>query len=134
MTLLEQSEGSRVAFSMPPILFIQICSSLEENNSERNLSFLDLSINVSQGRGVTCSWYQKATDIGTILYYRSGAPTQYKRSVIQGTVHRVFRNTSSWEQFDEAMETNRAQWLTNQYPPKLVRKGGGRRPVQNHRG
>ena len=28
MTFLEQSEGSRVVFSMPPILFIQICSSL----------------------------------------------------------------------------------------------------------
>ena len=27
-----------------------------------------------------------------------------------------FRSTSSWEQFDKAMETNRAQWLTNQYP------------------
>ena len=50
------------------------------------------------------------------MNYRSCAPTQYKRSDIQGTVHRVFRSTSSWEQFDKAMETNRAQWLTNQYP------------------
>ena len=76
------------------------------------MPFLDLNINVSQGRRVTCSWYQKPTITGTI----SCAPTQYKRSVIQGTVHRVVRSTSSWEQFDKAMEINRAQWLTNQYP------------------
>ena len=90
--------------------------SLEKTNSEGNLSFLDLNINVSQGRRVTCSCYQKPTNEGTLLNYRSCASTQYKRSVIQGTVHRVFRSTSSWEQFDKAMETNWAQWLTNQYP------------------
>ena len=60
---------------------------LEETNSEGSLPFLDLNINVSQGRRVTCSWYQKPTDTGTILNYRSCSPTQSKRSVIQGTVH-----------------------------------------------
>ena len=89
---------------------------LEETKSEGNLPFLDLNKNVLQGRGVTCSWYQKPTDTGTILNYRSCTSTQCKRSVMQGTVHRVLRSTSSWEQFNKAMETNRAQWLTNQYP------------------
>ena len=115
MTLLEQSEGSRVVFSMPPI-HPNLQFTLEETNSEGNLPFLDLNINVSQGRGVTCSWYQKPTDTRTILNHTSCAPTQYKRNVIQGTVHRVFRSTSSWEKFDKAMETNRVQWLRNQYP------------------
>ena len=55
---------------------------LEKTHSEGNLPFLDLNINVSQGRRVTCSWYQKPTDTGTILNYRSCAPTQYKLSVI----------------------------------------------------
>ena len=49
-------------------------------------------------------------------------PTQYKRSVIQGTVQRVFRNTSSWEQINKAMESNRAQWLTNQYSENWTAK------------
>ena len=48
---------------------------LEKTNSEGNLPFLDLSINVSQGRRVICSWYQKPTDAGTILNYRSCART-----------------------------------------------------------
>ena len=76
------------------------------------MSFQDLNINVSQGRRVS-----KANRYNhTILNYRSCASTQYNCSVIQGTVHRVFRSTSSWKQFDKALETNRAQWLTNQYP------------------
>ena len=89
---------------------------LEETNSEGNLPFLYLIINLSQDRGVTYSWYQKPTDTGTILNYISRTPTQYKRSVIQDTVPRVFRSTSSWEQFNQAMEINRAQRLVNQYP------------------
>ena len=44
---------------------------LEETNSEVNLPFLDLNIIVSQDRGVTCNWYQKPTDTGTIVNYRS---------------------------------------------------------------
>ena len=43
------------ANSLHPILQF----TLEKTNSEGNLPFLDLNINVSQGRRVTCSWYQK---------------------------------------------------------------------------
>ena len=98
-------------------LYPNLQFALEEFNSETNLPFLDLNINVSQDWNLTCKWYQKPTDTGTILNYRSCAPTQYKRSVIQVTVHRVCRSTSNWEQFDKAMETMAMeQWLTNQYP------------------
>ena len=41
---------------------------------------------------------------------------QCKRNVIEGTVHRVFRSTSTWEYFDQALEKNRKQWIENQYP------------------
>ena len=44
---------------------------LEETNSVVNFPFLDLNINVSQDRVVTCNWYQTPTDTGTILNYRS---------------------------------------------------------------
>ena len=54
-------------------------------------------------------WYQKPTDSDTILNFRSCAPLQYRRSVIKVIVHRVFRSTSTWEDYDKAMETNRKQ-------------------------
>ena len=41
---------------------------------------------------------------------------QYKRNVIEGTVHRVFRSISTWGSFDQALEKNRKQRIENQYP------------------
>ena len=36
--------------------------------------------------------------------------------MIEGFVHRAFRSTSTWEEYDKAMKINREQWLDNQYP------------------
>ena len=89
---------------------------IEELDSNSNLAFLDLNVNVDSAKKVTCGWYQKPTDTGTILNFRGCAPLQYKRNVIEGTVHRVFRSTSTWEYFDQALERNRKQWIENLYP------------------
>ena len=69
---------------------------IEELDSNGNLAFLDLNVNVDEGKKVTCGWYQKSTDTGTNLNFRGCAPLPYKRNVIEGTVHRVFRSTSTW--------------------------------------
>ena len=75
-----------------------------ELDSNGNLAFLDLNVNVDSAKKVTCGWYQKPTDTSTILNFRGCAPLQYKRNVIEGTVHRVFRSTSTWEYFDQVLE------------------------------
>ena len=36
--------------------------------------------------------------------------------MIEGTVHRVFHCTLTWEEYNKAMNINREQWLDNQYP------------------
>ena len=90
---------------------------IEELDSNVSLAFLDLNVNVDSGKKVTFGWYQKPTDTGTILNFRGCAPLQYKRNVIEGTVHSIFRSTSTWENFDQAFEKkNRKQWIENQYP------------------
>ena len=89
---------------------------IETPNKNENLAFLDLQINIEKSRKIGCGCYQKPTDTGTILNFRSCAPLQYKRSVIEGNVHRVFRSTSTWEEYDKAMKINREQWLDSQYP------------------
>ena len=89
---------------------------IEELDSNGNLAFLDLNVNVHSAKKVTCGWYKKLTDTGTILNFRGCAPLQYKRNIIEGTVHRVFRSTSTWEYFDQALEKNRKLWIENQYP------------------
>ena len=77
---------------------------IEELDFNGNLAFLDLNVNVDSAKKVTCGWYQKPTDTGTILNFRGCAPLQYKRTVIEGTVHRVFRSISTWEDFYQAFE------------------------------
>ena len=89
---------------------------IDELDSNGNLAFLDSNVNVDSGKKVTCGWYQKPTDTGTILDFRGCASLQYKRSVFERTVHRVFRSTSTWENFDQALEKSRKQWIENQYP------------------
>ena len=81
---------------------------------------MGLNINVLQDWVVTSNWLIKPTDTGTVLNYRSCAPTQYDRSVILGTVHRIFRSSSNWEQLDKTTETNRAQWLKKISALKIV--------------
>ena len=71
------------------------------NNLHLYLTFLDMSINVNvQPEGtIVCTWYRKPSDTGTILNYRSCSPLQHKKSIIQGTKHRLFRCTNNWEVF-----------------------------------
>ena len=42
---------------------------IEELDSNGNLAFLDLNINVDSGEKLTWGWYQKPTDTGTILNF-----------------------------------------------------------------
>ena len=68
---------------------------------------------------IGCHWYQNSTDTGIILNFRSCAPLQHKRNVIQGTVHRTFIATSDWQSFDVALKENQetwTDWTENQYP------------------
>ena len=62
---------------------------IEELDSNGNLAFLDVNVNVDSAKKVTCDLYQKPTDTGTILNFRGCEPLQYyKRNVIEGKVHR----------------------------------------------
>ena len=57
---------------------------LETTDDKNSLPFLDMSINVQPEGNILCTWYQKPSDTGTILNYRSCAPLQHKKSIIQG--------------------------------------------------
>ena len=114
---------------------------IERPNINGKLAFLDLQFSIDKSRKFNCGWYQKPTDTGTKLNFRSRAPLQYKRSVIEGAVHRVSRSTSTWEKYENAMKINREQWLDNQYPEswlsrvashaleKMIREGKNKKNV-----
>ena len=107
-----------------PLDYLEYANSLHKNlqfiletpNGSGDLAFLDLNINLNEDRNISCHWYQKSTDTGIILNFRSCAPLQHKRNVIQGTVHRIFNATSDWQSFDVALKKNQEIWTENQYP------------------
>ena len=72
---------------------LQLTIEVLDNNG--NLAFLDLNVNVDSGKMVTSEWCQKPTDTGTVLNNRGCAPLQYRRNMIEGKVHMVFRSTSA---------------------------------------
>ena len=74
-----------------------------------------MSINIKPDGKIFCAWYQEPSDTETILNYRSCAPLQNKKRIIQGTIHRLFRATSNCEAFHEALTKNEEIWERNQY-------------------
>ena len=101
-------------------------------NTNGKLAFLDLQTSIDK-RKINCGWYQKPTDTVTILNFRSCSPIQYKRSVIEGTAHRVFRSTSTWEEYDKAMKsTVNSDWITN--IRKVGRRGLRLKPLKRSSG
>ena len=93
---------------------------LETTDDKNSLPFLDMSINVQPEGNIFCTWYQKPSDTATILNNRSCAPLQHKKSILQGTKYRLFRATSKWEAFHEALTKKEEIWERNQYPRHWV--------------
>ena len=90
-----------------------------ENNSE--LPVLDLKIIHDNASGkLSSTWYRKPTDTGLIMNYHALAPKRYKRSVVSGFVHRIFRACSTWNLFHESLEKAKKILERNQFPADVL--------------
>ena len=87
-----------------------------EEEVDRCIPFLDMLISREDGL-LSCTWYSKPTDTGLLMNYHSLAPRRYKRSVVAGFVHRIYRACSSWENFHTSLEKAKYILEQNQYPP-----------------
>ena len=87
-----------------------------EKEVKGKLPFLDMLI-IHKGEQVSSTWFTKATDTGLILNYHALAPRRYKRSVVSGFVHRIFRACSSWEHINDSLQKAKKIMECNQYPP-----------------
>ena len=101
-------------------LYPDLQFTLETIDDKNSLPFLDMSINVQPEGTNFYKWYQKPSDTGTILNYRSCAPLQNNKSIIQGIIYRLFHATGNWEAFLEALIKNEEIWENNQYPRHWV--------------
>ena len=72
---------------------------------------------MNQAGVLSSTWYSKTTDTGLILNYHSLAPKRYKRSVMSGFVHIIYRAFSRWQLFYTSLSKAKAVLEHNQYPP-----------------
>ena len=86
-----------------------------EVEAEGKIPFLDLCIDHVNDK-LSSTSYCKPTDTGLIMNYHALAPKCYKRSVVEGFVHRVYRACSSWENFHNNAEKVKMILQRNQYP------------------
>lgn len=89
-----------------------------ERETNGELPFLDMLIQHCRGK-LTSTWYTKPTDTGLIMNYHSLAPKKYKRSVVSGLVHRIYRSCSTWENIHTSLAKAKFILEKNQYPPQF---------------
>ena len=87
-----------------------------EKENDGKLPFLDMQL-MNQAGVLSLTWYSKPTDTGLILNYCALAPKRYKRSVVSGFVHRIYRACNSWQLFHTSIMKAKAILEHNQYPP-----------------
>ena len=71
---------------------------------------------------LSSTWYCKPTDTELIMNFHALAPKKYKRAVVAGFVHRIYRACSSWELFHESIERAKVILRQNQYPSVFYEK------------
>ena len=72
-----------------------------------------------KGCDLSSTWYSKPTDTGLVMNFHSLAPTSYKRSVVGGFVHRIYRACSTWSNFHDSIEKAKDILEKNQYRPQF---------------
>ena len=81
-----------------------------------DISFLDMLL-MRRGRKLFSTWYCKPTDTGLVMNFHALAPRRYKRSVVSGFVHRIYRACSTWQYVCDSIDKAKAVLEKNQYPP-----------------
>ena len=90
-----------------------------ENNGL--LPMLDMGVYNKKGQ-LSSTWYCKPSDTGLILNYHALAPKRYKRAVVAGFVHRIYRACSTWQLFHESLDRAKIILIKNQYPAPFFEK------------
>ena len=80
------------------------------------MPMLDMSI-LNENGNLSSTWYSKPSATGLIMNYHALAPKKYKRAVVSGFVHRIYRACSDWKNFHDSLEKAKVILKKNQYPP-----------------
>ena len=92
---------------------------IEKEAEDGSIAFLDMKI-IHEGKNLVSTWYTKPTDTNLIMNFYALAPTNYKRSVVSGMLHRIFRLCSSYHTLHESLQKAKDILRKNQYPESFV--------------
>ena len=93
----------------------------KEQEDEGSLTYLDMRL-LHIDNSIKSTWYTKDTDTGLMLNYHSMAPEKYKKSMIAGLVHRIYRACSDWQYITESLAKAKSYLKQNQYPEDYIEK------------
>ena len=94
-------------------------SESKESEEEGTLPFLDMLL-IHAGKKIYSTWYTKETDTGLMMNYHALAPNKYKRGMIIGMIHRIYRACSHWNYITESINKAKIMLKCNQYPDDYV--------------
>ena len=86
----------------------------KESEKNNQLVMLDLCVSNING-SLSSTWYTKPTDTGLVMNFHALAPKRYKRAVVSGFVHRIYRACSSWDSFHVSLKKAIKILEQNQY-------------------
>ena len=89
-----------------------------EREHEGTIPFLDMLL-IHEDKTVSSTWYTKPTDTSLMMNFHALAPVKYKKSIVVGMVHRIYRACSSWKNIDISLQKAKVMLLKNQYPPSF---------------
>ncbi|XP_066927934.1 uncharacterized protein [Clytia hemisphaerica] len=89
-----------------------------EIEEDGKLPFLNVCI-IHKGNSLESTWYCKPTDTGLMMNFHALSPKRYKRNVVSGIVHRIYRVCSHWRHFHESLQRAKSMLEKNQYPPEF---------------
>ena len=98
---------------------IKFTLDIEENEC---LPFLDVLVSRSADSVVSTSLYRKDTFSGLMMQYDSFVPVSYKKSLVNGLIHRAWKICSSSELFQSELNNIKCLLLSNGFPLKFINR------------
>ena len=90
-----------------------------EENINSKIPFLDILID-NRNNNFKTAVYHKPTDHRQCLNYNSHCPDKYRISVINNYLHRAYRVSTTWSNFDTEIKHIKQTLINNNYPNRII--------------
>ena len=93
-----------------------------EKQINHSVAFLHLFMSGINNQNLTLQKYQKLTNTGLLLYFKSFTAFSYKIILIKCLIDSSFKICNNWNTFHNDIENIKSNLIKNAYPPFLIDK------------